>query len=91
MVPSGQSRAGRDSTDPIHRWFRPPRVIGYERATSDGSEPTIVYLRYQGQSVAAAPEQLRYAAEEEILAWDNLAPAGGLRRAPAMARQDGGP
>ncbi len=69
-----QVRKSRDSPDPIHRWFGPARVIGYEGVRGEGSGATIVYLRYQGSSVLAAPEQLRYAAEEELIVWDNLAP-----------------
>ncbi|CAK0887813.1 unnamed protein product [Prorocentrum cordatum] len=72
-----QTRVG-ESPEVTHRWFGPARVIGHEvrdprHLSRDADEPVgtlahAVWLRYGHTTVLAAPESLRFASEDELLA-----------------------
>ena len=73
-----QVRPG-ESPEHTHRWFGPARVVGHEvrdavRAgdppgnITDAAPISGIWLRYGPGTVLAAPEQLRFASEDEMLA-----------------------
>ncbi|CAK0810251.1 unnamed protein product, partial [Prorocentrum cordatum] len=72
-----QTRVG-ESPEVTHRWFGPARVIGHQvrdprHLSRDTDEPVgtlahAVWLRYGHTTVLAAPESLRFASEDELLA-----------------------
>ena len=53
---------------PVHRWFGVARVLGHE-GRGHG-----VWLRYGTSIILCSPEQLRFAAADEILASSQMAP-----------------
>ena len=75
----------------VQRWYGPARVIGYE-GDHEGSSHCIV-LRYCSATITAAPEQLRFASEDELLSWNSLQAAAEVfmdmayARYPARSRQ----
>ena len=73
-----------ESRAPGMRWFGPARVIGHEGASEanmgtnyhDGrAEKAVshgIWLRFQNTSILASPEQLRFASDDELLAFNIL-------------------
>jgi len=71
-----------ETAAPGMRWFGPARVIGHEGASADTMGTNVsdahakagvshgIWLRYQNTSILASPEQLRFASDDELLAFN---------------------
>ena len=73
-----------ETAAPGMRWFGPARVIGHEGASAGTMGTNAndahaksgvshgIWLRYQNTSILASPEQLRFASDDELLAFNIL-------------------
>ncbi len=69
---------------PTHRWFGVARVIGHDAQNPERLEdrglrpphmegaPHAIWLRYGKGTIVGRPEQLRFASEDDLVAWQNL-------------------
>ena len=73
-----------ETAAPGMRWFGPARVIGHEGASNATMGANVnpghaekgishgIWLRYQNTSILASPEQLQFASDDELLAFNIL-------------------
>ncbi|CAK0856476.1 unnamed protein product, partial [Prorocentrum cordatum] len=67
-----KQRPAKNQHPAVGRWHGICRVIGQDVPSGDAGRPQghSIWLNYQGQQILPAPEQLRWATPEEILAWN---------------------